>query len=64
MWRTCKEGGRPWPVISDDPVIDYMVMEAVAVKVSREDKEAMKKAEDAAKRKKFKEDREGLMQYQ
>lgn len=64
MWRVCKEAGRSWPVISDDPVIDYMVMEAVAIKARKEDDEAQKKAEDEAKRKKFKDDREGLKQLQ
>lgn len=43
MWRVHKESGRPWPVLSEDPVIDYMVMEAVAAKVRQEDIEAEKK---------------------
>lgn len=36
---------RPWPVISEDSVIDYMVMEAVFIKVQKEDRDAEKKAE-------------------
>lgn len=48
MWRVCKEAGRPWPVIcEDDPVLDYMVMEAVALKVRKQDKEAEKEHERA-----------------
>jgi hypothetical protein len=46
MWRVCKEAGRPWPVIcADDPVIDYMIMEAVALKVRKQDREAEKTRE-------------------
>jgi hypothetical protein len=60
MWRVHKEAGRPWPVLCKDDVIDYMVMEAVAMKVDREDAEA-------AKQQKVREDRKdvsGLKQYQ
>jgi hypothetical protein len=45
MWRVCKEAGRPWPILSDDSVIDYMVMEAVALKVRKADEKAQKEAE-------------------
>lgn len=46
MWRICREARRPWPVIvPDDDVLDYMVMEAVALKVNREDKESKKQQE-------------------
>ena len=48
MWRVCKSAGRSWPVLSDDPVIDYMVMEAVFLKVQKEDEKARKDAERAA----------------
>jgi hypothetical protein len=43
MWRVHREAGRPWPTLSEDSVIDYMVMEAVAIKVRKEDDEAEKK---------------------
>ena len=43
MWRVHKEAGRPWPQISDDPILDYMIMEAVALKVREEDMEEEKK---------------------
>lgn len=56
LWRTCKEAGRPFPKISDDDVIDFMVMEAVTIKVRKEDEEAQKEQE----RKKWKKDPEGL----
>ncbi len=45
MWRVCKEAGRPWPVISDDTVLDYMVMEAVALKFAEEERKAAKQQE-------------------
>lgn len=44
MWRVYKAAGRPFPVISDDDVIDFMVTEAIAAKVAMEDKEVMDKA--------------------
>lgn len=40
----------------DDDVIDYMIMEAVAVKASNEDREA----EESETKKDWKSDREGL----
>lgn len=41
-----KEAGRPWPVICpEDDVIDYMVMEAVAIRVDRADRESEKAKE-------------------
>jgi hypothetical protein len=60
MWRVCKEAGRPWPQVAEDSVIDYMIMEAVAIKVRKEDAQA----EKDAKRNEFKMDREHLKQYQ
>lgn len=45
MWRVCKEAGRPWPKLSDDDVIDYMVMEAVALRVAKEEAKRRKEAE-------------------
>lgn len=50
MWRICREANRPWPVIcEEDPVVDYMVMEAVALKVRKLDEDARKEAERHAK---------------
>lgn len=40
-----------------------MVMEAVAIKTKREDKEAQKKANEKAKRDKWKEDKSDLEQF-
>lgn len=59
MWRTYKAANRPWPTISGDDVIDYMVMEAVAMKARQEDAEAQK----AQERKNFKKDRSKLDKY-
>lgn len=43
MWRVFRDAGRPWPVLCDDDVIDYMVMEAVALKAKKEE-QAQEKA--------------------
>ena len=59
MWRVCSKAGRPWPRVSDDDVIDYLVMEAVAIRVLEEDR----KAEKAAERESWKADREKLKAY-
>lgn len=45
LWTTCKEAGRPWPTLDDDPVIDFMVMEAVGIKVAHEAEKRRKEAE-------------------
>lgn len=46
MWRVYKKANRPWPVICpDDDVLDYMIMEAVALKEDKEEAEAAKRAE-------------------
>ena len=42
MWRIHKAAGRTWPSVSDDDVVDYLVMEAVALKVAKEDEEQQK----------------------
>jgi hypothetical protein len=59
MWRVYKESGRPWPTLCEDDVIDYMVMEAVAVKAAKEAEEQAKTAE----REKWKKDREHLKKH-
>jgi hypothetical protein len=52
----CKEAGRPWPVICEDDVIDFQIMEAVAVKAAK-DKE---KAQKAAQKKQWQKDKAPL----
>ena len=65
LWRVHREAGRPWPTVCpDDDVIDYMVMEAVAIRVRKRDEEDHKAAEEKAARDKFKEDRDNLKQFQ
>ena len=56
LWRVCKAAGRPWPQISEDPVLDYQIMEAVAIKAQQED------ADEAAaqKRREWMKDRSHL----
>lgn len=50
MWRVYKEAGRPWPRLSDDDVLDYMVMEAVAMKIQQQEAQ-QRKEQEAAQRK-------------
>lgn len=45
MWRVHTASRRPWPVLSEDDVIDYMVMEAVYLKAMVEDEKARKEAQ-------------------
>ena len=46
MWRVCKEAGRPWPTLCpEDDVLDYMVMEAVYLRVQKQEEQARKDAE-------------------
>ena len=56
IWRVCKEAGRPVPQFSDDDVIDYLVLEAVALKVWKQEEEASKKKEKSD----WKNDKEAL----
>lgn len=56
VWRITKAAGRPFPKVSDDDVTDYMVMEAVTLKVQHEDQ----KAEEEVERKKWKSDTDHL----
>lgn len=55
-WHAFKEAGRPWPQLDEDDVIDFMIMEAVAVAASKQTQEQEKSSE----RKSWKQDREGL----
>jgi hypothetical protein len=57
LWRVYKEAGRPWPTFCpEDDVVDYMVMEAVAIKASKEDQEAQKKAQKEKEKEAWKQD--------
>lgn len=56
LWRVCKEAGRPFPQLDDDPVIDFQITEAVALKVMKEEEKARK----AAEKKQWRQDSEGL----
>lgn len=50
---TCKAAGRPLPAFSADDALDYMVMEALVLKLGEEEQEARKKAADEAERERF-----------
>ncbi len=56
MWRVSKEAGRPFPRVSDDDVIDFMVTEAVAVKIAT----LAEVEQDNKKRKDWRSDRQTL----
>jgi hypothetical protein len=66
MWRVCRSAGRPWPVVCpEDDVIDYMIMEAVALKARKQDEQDRKEADKKAEIEKFKKDaKEALGKYQ
>jgi hypothetical protein len=51
-----KESGRPFPKLSDDPVNDYLVMEAIVFKAQQEDRQS----EETAKREAWKSDFDSL----
>lgn len=51
LWAAAKETGRPIPRLSDDPVLDFMVMEAISVKMGRLREEENAKAERKRRRK-------------
>lgn len=58
MWRVCKAAGRPFPQVSEDDVIDFLVCEAISIKVAKEDKNAI----DAAKKNEWKQGHSDLRQ--
>jgi phage/plasmid-associated DNA primase len=60
MWRVLKEAGRPIPRFSEDDVLDYMITEAILIKVQREDEAARTKKVT----KDWREDRDHLKQFQ
>jgi hypothetical protein len=60
LWKVYRAAGRPWPVVcEDDDVIDYMVMEAVAIRAGK----AEKAEQESKKREAWKEDKSSLEQY-
>ena len=62
MWRATKEGRRPWPVICEDDVVDFQIMEAVYLKTAMEDIKNREKAEKEQKKKEWKKDISSLRQ--
>lgn len=48
VWRTYKEAGRPFPRLSQDDVIDYMIIEAMVSKNMQAESEAQERAEHQA----------------
>jgi hypothetical protein len=59
MWRACNAAGRPWPILDEDDVIDYMVLEAVAAKATKMEQDAQEKQ----KREAWKKDTSNLEQH-
>lgn len=60
MWRVHKLAKRPWPQLDPDPVIDFQIMEAIAIKVAEEDEKLRKEQE----KKEWRKDRSSLKEYQ
>lgn len=60
MWRVFKEAGRPFPRFTEDDVLDYMLIEAILLKVQREDEEQRKKQ----KTREWRANRDDLKQFQ
>lgn len=56
IWRVAKAAGREFPTLVEDDVLDYLITEAVYLKVARQDEEFRKQAEAEAKRSQFKEE--------
>lgn len=56
MWRVNKAADRPFPKLVEDDVLDYLITEAVYLRVSAEDEKLREEAEEEAKRKSFKEE--------
>lgn len=56
LWRTSKEAGRPFPVLDEDDVIDFMIVEAISARVNKEELDLQKKKKVAD----WKHDKEGL----
>lgn len=56
VWRATKAASRPWPVLCEDDVVDFQVMEAVYLKVTMEDIKNREKAEKEQKKKDWKKD--------
>lgn len=54
LWRTCKAANRPFPQLVEDDVLDYLITEAVAIKASREDRDAHEEAQKEAEMKALK----------
>lgn len=59
IWRATKASNRPWPVLDEDPVIDFQILEAVAVRAAKEEDDARKRAE----REEWKKNRGELEQF-
>lgn len=63
LWRVYKEAGKPFPDLTDDDVLNYLIMEAVTLKAKHQEAEAQKEAEKEAERQRFKKDTSSLEQY-
>lgn len=56
IWRVAKAAGREFPTLVEDDVLDYLITEAVYLKVAHQDEEFRKQAEDESKRKQWKQE--------
>lgn len=60
LWLTCREAGHPIPEFTDDDVLNFLVTEAIRVKVGEEMRQQREKLQDAEERKQFRKSHKGL----
>lgn len=44
MWRALQNSGRPWPVLDEDEVVDYLILEAVAARAAKDEADSYENA--------------------
>lgn len=60
LWLTRREAGQPIPDFCDDDVLNFLVTEAIRVKVGEEMRQQREKMQDHEERKNFRSSHKGL----
>jgi hypothetical protein len=60
LWLTCREAGHPIPSFSDDDVVDFLVTEAIRVKVGEEMRKQREDLANKEEHKNFRKSHKGL----
>jgi hypothetical protein len=60
LWLTSREAGHPIPRFSDDDVLNFLVTEAIRVKVGEEMKRQRKQLENQQERESFRKSHKGM----